>query len=77
MSGSIIATFLVRFSYNPYFSACFSSQNNVFLSQQISQNSVSACFFSEVNGAKMAPLHPASGTVAAGSALCTEQLCQP
>ena len=28
----------------------FSSRNSVFLSQQISRNSVSACFFSEANG---------------------------
>ena len=41
----------VRFSYNPYFSACFFSRNSVFLSQQISRNSVSSCFFSEANGA--------------------------
>ena len=40
----------VRFSYNPYFSACFFSQNSVFLSQQISQNNVSTYFFSEANG---------------------------
>ena len=30
----------VRFSYNPYFSACFFSRNSVFLSQRISRNSV-------------------------------------
>jgi len=41
----------VRFSYNPYFSACFFSRNRVFLSQQIRRNNVSACFFSEANGA--------------------------
>ena len=41
----------VRFSYNPSFSACFFSRNSVFLSQQISRNSVSICFFSEANGA--------------------------
>ena len=41
----------VRLSYNPYFSACFFSRNSIFLSQQISRNSVSACFFSEANGA--------------------------
>ena len=40
----------VRFSYNPYFSACFFYRNSVFLSQRISRNSVSACFFSEANG---------------------------
>ena len=40
---------VVRFSYNLYFSACFFSRNNVFLPQQISQNSVSACFFSEAH----------------------------
>ena len=36
----------VRFSYNPSFLAW----NSIFLSQQISRNSVSACFFSEANG---------------------------
>ena len=41
----------VRFFYNPSFSACFFSQNSVFLSQQISRNSVSACFFSDANEA--------------------------
>jgi len=40
----------VRF-YNLYFSVCLFRRNNVFLSQQISRNSVSACFFSEANGA--------------------------
>jgi len=40
----------VRFSYNPSFSARFFSQNSVFLSQQISHNSVSTCFFSEATG---------------------------
>jgi len=35
----------VRLSYNPYFLTCFFSWNSVFLSQQIHQNSVSACFF--------------------------------
>ena len=39
------------FSYNSYFLACFFSRNSVFLSQQISWNNVSACFFSEANGA--------------------------
>jgi len=33
------------------FSAYFFSRNNVFLSQQISRNSVLVCFFSEANGA--------------------------
>jgi len=42
----------VRLCYNPYFSACFFSRNSIFLSQQISQNSVSACFFSEAKEAK-------------------------
>jgi len=37
----------VQFSYNP----SFSSWNSVFLSQQISRNSISAYFFSEANGA--------------------------
>jgi len=34
----------VRFSYNPYFSACFFSRNSVSLSQQISRNSVLTFF---------------------------------
>ena len=42
---------LIRLSYNPYFSACFFSRDSVFLSQQISRNSISPCFFSEANGA--------------------------
>ena len=41
----------VRFFYNPSFFTCFFSQNSIFLSQQISRNSVSACFFNEANGA--------------------------
>jgi len=41
----------VRLSYNPSFSACFFSRNSIFLSQQISGNSVSTCFFSKANGA--------------------------
>ena len=32
------------------FQLVFFSRNNIFLSQQISQNSVSSCFFSEANG---------------------------
>jgi hypothetical protein len=32
----------VHLVYNPYFSACFFSRNNVFLSQQISQQCFSA-----------------------------------
>jgi len=47
----------VRFSYNPSFSACFFSRNSVFLSQQISRNSVSVCFFSEANGVNV-PILP-------------------
>ena len=43
----------VRFSYNPYFSAYFFRRNSIFLSQQISQNNVSTCFFSEANGANL------------------------
>jgi hypothetical protein len=34
----------VQSAYDSYFSACFFSRNNVFLSQKISQKSVSACF---------------------------------
>ena len=41
----------IHFSYIPYFSAYFFNWNNVFLSQQISRNSVSTCFFSKANGA--------------------------
>ena len=40
----------VRLSYNLYFLAYFFSRNSIFLSQQISRNSVSAYFFSEANG---------------------------
>ena len=39
-----------RLSYNPYFSACFLSRNNIFLSQQINRNNILTCFFSEVKG---------------------------
>ena len=52
---------LVRFSYNPYFSACFFSRNSIFLSQQINRNSISACFFSEANRAKIACCLPSNG----------------
>ena len=41
----------VRLSYNISFSAYFFSRNNIFLSQQINRNNISACFFSEANGA--------------------------
>ena len=41
----------VHLSYNPYFSAYFFSWISVFLSQQVSRNSVSVCFFSKANGA--------------------------
>jgi hypothetical protein len=34
----------VQPAYDPYFSDCFFSRNNVFLSQKISQKSVSAYF---------------------------------
>ena len=44
----------VRFSYNPSFSACFFIRNSIFLSQQISRNNISTCFFSEANGARKA-----------------------
>ena len=47
----ILMALIVCFFYNLYFSTCFFSQNNIFLSQQISRNSVSACFFNEANGA--------------------------
>jgi len=40
-----------RFFYNPYFSVYFFNENSVSLSQQISQISVSACFFNEANRA--------------------------
>ena len=45
----------VTFSYNPYFLAYFFNQNSVFLSQQISRNSISTCFFSEANEAIVLP----------------------
>ena len=41
----------VRLSYNSYFSTCFFSQNSLFLSQQISRNDISTCFFGEENKA--------------------------
>jgi hypothetical protein len=41
----------VQSAYNLYFSAYFFSRNSVFLSQKISQNSVSACFSAQPNGA--------------------------
>ena len=41
----------VRFSYNPYFLASFFSWNSVFSLTTNQQNSASACFFSEANGA--------------------------
>ena len=47
----------VRLSDNPYFSSCFFSQNNIFLSQQISRNSVLACFFNEANEASIDSTH--------------------
>ena len=42
-----------KLRYNPSFSAGFFNRNSVFLSQQISRNSVSACFLNEANGAKV------------------------
>jgi hypothetical protein len=44
----------VRLSYNPYFSACFFSWNNIFLSQQISEQYFQPWFFSEANGLSVA-----------------------
>ena len=41
----------VCFSCNSSFSVCFFSRNSIFLSQQISRNSILAYFFSEANGA--------------------------
>jgi hypothetical protein len=41
-TGSVLG--LVRLSYNPYILAGFFNRNSVFLSQQISENSVLACF---------------------------------
>jgi hypothetical protein len=38
-------------AYNPYFSACFFSRNNIFLSQQISQQCFSAGLSAQPNGA--------------------------
>jgi hypothetical protein len=39
-------------AYNPSFSACFFSRNNIFLSQQISQRCFSAGLSAQLNGAK-------------------------
>jgi hypothetical protein len=39
-------------AYNPSFSACFFSRNNIFLSQQISQQCFSAGLPAQLNGAK-------------------------
>ena len=52
----------VRLSYNPYFSACFFSRNSVFLSQQISRNSVSACFSAK----RMRPMRSKTGEESSG-----------
>ena len=41
----------VCLSYNLYFSACLFSLNNIFLSQQISEQYFLTCFFNETNGA--------------------------
>jgi hypothetical protein len=41
-------------AYNPSFSACFFSWNNIFLSQQISQQCFSAGLSTQPNGAKVA-----------------------
>jgi hypothetical protein len=38
-------------AYNPSFSACFFSRNNIFLSQQISQQYFSAGLSAQPNGA--------------------------
>jgi hypothetical protein len=40
----------VQPAYKPSFLACFFSRNSIFLSQKISRNNISACFFSEANG---------------------------
>jgi hypothetical protein len=39
----------VQPAYNLYFSACFFSRNSIFLSQKISQNSISAYFSVELD----------------------------
>jgi hypothetical protein len=41
-------------AYNPHFSACFFSWNNIFLSQQISQQYFSAGLSAQPNGANEA-----------------------
>jgi hypothetical protein len=43
----------VHLAYNPSFSACFFSQNSIFLSQQISQQCFSASLSAQPNGAKV------------------------
>ena len=55
----------VRFSYNPYFSACFISRNSIFLSQQISWNSVSAFFSAKRTGPFLGTWNPLKITVTA------------
>jgi hypothetical protein len=42
-------------AYNPSFSACFFSRNNIFLSQQISQQCFSAGLSAQPNGAVTEP----------------------
>ena len=58
--GEHIYIFLTMF-----FSVCFFSRNSIFLSQQISRNSVSTCFSSEGNGAFR-------GTIKKGGHIITE-----
>jgi hypothetical protein len=43
----------VHLAYNPSFSACFFSQNSIFLLQQISQQCFSAGLSAQSNGAYM------------------------
>jgi hypothetical protein len=47
----------VHSAYNPSFSACFFSRNNIFLSQQISQQCFSAGLSAQPNGSDIAEIY--------------------
>jgi hypothetical protein len=51
VSGSNSPVIPVHPVYNPYFSACFFSQNSVFFSHQISQQYFSVGLSAQLNGA--------------------------
>jgi hypothetical protein len=59
---------------NPYFSACFFSQNSVFLSQQISQQCFSASLSALLNGAYHIHGTPQEITIAKFATQITGQL---